>query len=177
MAYMNADDISDGATERLIYFTIDENTPITPEEISVINESFAPMNKVTAKGLINQDGKKICLIPISSEFLTNIAEPEEVTPQTMLRYEALAYRFDYYSVSDSCVISLSSVPQKYEDVNIKWSTLSEGVTITDHSDDGYFIISINANGKESIRLTLELSIFYAEGDKLLYRVDYLINIS
>ncbi len=177
MAYMNADDLSDGATERYVYFTLDTNTPISERDIQLIDSNFVPMYNVTARGLIYQDGNSIHLIPISDNFLTDIAEPVEVPPDVMLRYESLVYQFEYSVISEDCVINLNCTPLYYEDVRLKWYSLSDSVVIGNACDDGYCTATVTVNGSERVSLILEFSIDYGSHSPLIYKIHYHLNLT
>lgn len=177
MAYLVFDDSLNVVSEKMIYFTLDKSTPLGTYDASLIKMMFEPLAEATATGLIYQDGDKLCLIPTSCDFLSNVAYPEDIPLYSILKYEMLVYQFDYSTLSEDCVITLSSMPQKYENVKINWTCANENVTIVDMSDYGYYQASIKVAGADLICLVAEFSIDYSAYGPLTITTNYYITIS
>ena len=170
MAYMDIADTS----QRLIYFTLDAEAPISTDEANIIKGNFAPMRLATVRGLVYQDGARLTFIPISADFISNVLVPVEITPHSKLRYESLVYQFNYQAFSESCVIELNCTPLVYEEVRIRWISQSDNVVI--NTENEICTATITVNNDETVCLIAEFSTNNTFGKPITITVSYYINL-
>lgn len=162
--------------ERLIYFTLNDDTPISINEVNLIKSNFNPMSLVSVRGLIYQEGSRLSFIPISSDFISDISAPVYIPPESMLRYESLVCQFDCDTLTADCVIRLNCTPVHFEAVNIRWISQSDSVVISGSGSNGYCTASVKVTRDERITLIAEFSIDNADGDPITTSVIYYLNL-
>ena len=176
LVFANSFDCGEEYDERLIYFSLGADAPITSTDAERIKESYLPMYQVNARGLLYQNGTKLCLIPIDVSFLSNVSVPEDISPQAMLKYEYLAYQFNYAAVPDGSVIKINCNVKEFEEVEIKLVATSENVTINPKGEDGCYTATVTTQEDKLTTVTLSFSIVYGAYESLELFVTYTIDV-